>query len=291
MKLYVGTYVKYNRGSIAGGWLDLDKFANKEEFLKACRCLHKGERDPEFMFQDVEFTTGEDWERNYYNESYIDADYWKEAAEARARRAAEAKKPKKVDPVREEYAAQLRAEGEKNVDYYLKEADVVVKLTGGEFFAIEKMSIETSFCAGENEGLGGPTVAEAESRCDYFKTERGFKRKNMRRFDDEWFFRVARQYRHYNHFRGPMKLYGDYFVETRWWRSDKSTKIVDVHQLDIDEKIRNEKRIIRAMNDEDLRRVRSGYAIARKNFKKRLDAYWKRYGASKLRTWTYWTEA
>ena len=29
---------------------------------------------------------------------------------------------------------------------------------------------------------------------------------------------------------------------------------------------------------------------ARTDYKKRLNAYWKRFGASKLHTWTYWTE-
>lgn len=52
--IYVGTYAKYNNGSIAGKWLDLDDYADAEELFKACRELHKDEADPEFMFQDFE---------------------------------------------------------------------------------------------------------------------------------------------------------------------------------------------------------------------------------------------
>lgn len=53
-QVYVGTYAKYNAGSIAGAWLDLEKFADKDEFLTACHELHKDEADPELMYQDFE---------------------------------------------------------------------------------------------------------------------------------------------------------------------------------------------------------------------------------------------
>ena len=54
IQIYVGTYSKYNEGSIAGAWLDLEKFSDKEDFLSACLELHKDEADPELMFQDFE---------------------------------------------------------------------------------------------------------------------------------------------------------------------------------------------------------------------------------------------
>lgn len=54
MKVYVSTYKKYNEGSLKGAWIDLEDFSSKEEFLSACRELHKDESDPEFMFQDSE---------------------------------------------------------------------------------------------------------------------------------------------------------------------------------------------------------------------------------------------
>lgn len=69
--LYVGTYKKYNEGSIFGKWLTLSDYENKEEFLKACRELHKDEKDPEFMFQD--------WENipeRLCGECWISSKYW-----------------------------------------------------------------------------------------------------------------------------------------------------------------------------------------------------------------------
>lgn len=53
--IYVGTYRKYNNGSLAGGWVFLDDFDSKEEFLEYCtRKLHGDENDVELMFQDYE---------------------------------------------------------------------------------------------------------------------------------------------------------------------------------------------------------------------------------------------
>ena len=64
-RIYVGTYAKYNEGSIFGKWLDLSDYSDKDEFYEACRELHKDEQDPELMFQDWEYIPsgliGESW--------------------------------------------------------------------------------------------------------------------------------------------------------------------------------------------------------------------------------------
>jgi antirestriction protein len=53
-KIYVGTYGKYNAGNLFGKWLDLTNYSDKSTFVKACKKLHKGEHDPELMYQDYE---------------------------------------------------------------------------------------------------------------------------------------------------------------------------------------------------------------------------------------------
>src|SRR6187455_3398486 len=65
-RIYVGTYAKYNAGSIKGAWLNLEDYSDKEAFLEACKELHKDEADPEFMYQD-----SEGFPRAYYSESFI----------------------------------------------------------------------------------------------------------------------------------------------------------------------------------------------------------------------------
>tara|TARA_R100000808_G_C2054021_1_gene88301 strand:- start:41 stop:547 length:507 start_codon:yes stop_codon:yes gene_type:complete len=70
-RIYVGTYGKYNSGSIAGAWLNLEDYANREDFLAACQELHKNEYDPEIMFQDYE-----GFPYVWYSESDIPAELW-----------------------------------------------------------------------------------------------------------------------------------------------------------------------------------------------------------------------
>lgn len=54
LRIYVGTYYKYNEGSLYGKWLDLANYSSIEEVYGVMRELHKDEHDPEFMFQDWE---------------------------------------------------------------------------------------------------------------------------------------------------------------------------------------------------------------------------------------------
>ncbi len=54
VNVYVGTYHKYNEGSLYGKWIDLSGYSDLADFYKDIRELHKDEDDPEFMFQDYE---------------------------------------------------------------------------------------------------------------------------------------------------------------------------------------------------------------------------------------------
>ena len=69
--VYVGTYKKYNEGSLFGEWLDLSNYSDKEEFLQMCSELHADEVDPEFMFQDYEGIN-----EKYISESHISDDFF-----------------------------------------------------------------------------------------------------------------------------------------------------------------------------------------------------------------------
>ncbi|MBT2620615.1 antirestriction protein ArdA [Chryseobacterium sp. ISL-6] len=52
--IYVGTYHKYNNGSLYGKWLNLSDYSDYDELLEAMHNLHNDEDDPELMFQDYE---------------------------------------------------------------------------------------------------------------------------------------------------------------------------------------------------------------------------------------------
>jgi len=70
-RIYVGTYGKYNAANMAGAWLDLGDYADKDDFLEAAEKLHKDEYDPEIMFMD--------WEgipKGMVDESWVDEKVW-----------------------------------------------------------------------------------------------------------------------------------------------------------------------------------------------------------------------
>ena len=52
--VYVGTYGKYNDGSLCGLWIDLSSFNDYDEFINFCKAIHADEEDPELMAQDYE---------------------------------------------------------------------------------------------------------------------------------------------------------------------------------------------------------------------------------------------
>jgi len=69
--IYVGTYHKYNSGSLFGKWIELDDYNDADEFYQACTKLHKDEDAPELMFQDWEGIPDK-----YISESGIAPEYW-----------------------------------------------------------------------------------------------------------------------------------------------------------------------------------------------------------------------
>jgi len=75
-QIYVGTYGKYNNGSIEGAWIDLSTH-NEESFAIACNELHKAPPNSdcrpshEFMYQDYE-----GFPSLFYSESGIDNRLW-----------------------------------------------------------------------------------------------------------------------------------------------------------------------------------------------------------------------
>jgi antirestriction protein len=67
MRVYVGTYRKYNDGNLAGKWLCIADYGTKEDFLAAGAQVHPDESAPELMFQDYSGIA-----QNLISESSID---------------------------------------------------------------------------------------------------------------------------------------------------------------------------------------------------------------------------
>lgn len=65
----VGTYGKYNDGSLCGLWIDLSSFKRYDCFIDFCKAIHADEEDPELMAQDYE-----GFPRQWYNEGFMSED-------------------------------------------------------------------------------------------------------------------------------------------------------------------------------------------------------------------------
>ena len=95
--VYVGTYHKYNCGSLDGAWVDLESFHNEKELMMFLYRLHADEAEPEFMVQDYmnfprrfysesmnehDFAELYDWIHLGTEEREMCAEYWKEIDES-----------------------------------------------------------------------------------------------------------------------------------------------------------------------------------------------------------------
>lgn len=68
--VYVGTYNKYNCGSLDGAWVDLESFHNEKELMMFLYRLHADEAEPELMVQDYM-----NFPRMFYSESMNEHDF------------------------------------------------------------------------------------------------------------------------------------------------------------------------------------------------------------------------
>lgn len=251
-RVYVGTYGKYNSGSIAGAWLNLADYKNKEEFLAACARLHKNEPDPEFMFQDWEGVPS--W---LIRESWISPEVWQQKPE---------------EHTGKQSRAEIRAILEKvlpsgrDLDYYTKKTAAIVEIEG-KFFDFEKPTIETRFCH--------PDEPEKEARewLAYARTWEHFKSENLDALDTQ----IAR-------LEGATlgNLSGAFIFKqhNNLWEFG----------VDADRYYLTSENEATPMTEQTRQALLKACKEARADFEKRLATWWKKYGADKLHIWTYWAD-
>lgn len=175
-----------------------------------------------------------------------------------------------------------------------------IRLSKGEIFEIDKPRIQTEFCCGEDDrGQGGDgpgTMAYALKVLEANRTERGFKAANLRDFDDCWLSFVGRRATKDRYYDGVPHPY--LYLRPAYMTQGPDGRVLGLecimpgtfdwqllrrHEFKRPEGSRD-------VTDDDIELIRAGYARVRSGFQRRLNAYWKRFGASKIKTLTYWTE-
>ena len=183
------------------------------------------------------------------------------------------------------------------IDYCTKKVLNIAELADGIIITIDKQPIETQFCFGEsgydyNEAVA--SAAHARTSTDYLKKE------NMKRFESQ--IAELDKVKAENHYY--LVAYKKEYIG----QSDdcKLGYVRIKHASDILEDVNNGESLAdvygkfiksrdgaeyRILTPEEVEVVRSAYEAARSAHEKKVDAYIKRYGTSKVHAWTYWRDA
>ena len=178
-------------------------------------------------------------------------------------------------------AADVWHNDQKMVDFCVKEAAYIVELENGDILKIEKPRIEKHFCFGysdsrydtEDYDRANAMAAHAKQSIEYFIKEN---LKDINRMIDEL---------EGNSQRSPRWVFR---IRIPYSGQPENSKLKAMHVFQSwDEQAQK----YPVLEGENLRRVIEGYKIVRADFEKRLQTYLKRYGLSKVKSWSYWQDA
>lgn len=277
-KVYVGTYAKYNNGSIAGGWISLKSCKNYDDFLSKCYALHRDEREPELMVQDTDdFPDGLSCGESFGEEDFNDVMAAIKTEET------EEKKPsgdKALLPEFKREMAKVWSDEHMLDNYECKQFSYAVRLQNGGILKFKKPSIENRFCwADEGPSLDAYNrITSSEERLKQY-----FLRENLAQFDKD-----IEQLQSLSHDGTTLYLQRESYSQTEplnlWqWKAWS--------EWDVQENPSQYHGDHMKMTEADRKTILEGVKHEREKFEKRLNAYLKRYGTRKLKTWTYWADA
>lgn len=314
-KVYVGTYKKYNEGSIAGGWVSLRDCKDYQQFLSKCRSLHRRERDPEYMIQDYE-----DFPDGLNCGQWLSEPDFNDVIEACAREESEAAlslaeqlrfallsriggaaKPVKTGreddkTLLEDYMREWAKvwQDKSMLDYERKCFSGAVRLQNGGIVYFEKPRIKTEFCFGYSSCGQGPSYDEAVKAERAADTEDYFLSSNLDGMDEE--IKALEYNCHFPENEYSSRYYGKtWYIQRQSYDSQAEPLNLWVFRAWREYDVKNEPwrytpGTYEKMTDADRQTILDGLRRERDKFEKRLRTYLKRYGTSKLRTWTYWLD-
>ena len=183
------------------------------------------------------------------------------------------------------------------IKYCAGKVAAVAVLPSGEWITVDKQTIETRFCFGES-GYDAEEASEmayhARTSADYFKRE------NMKEFSG-WLKDLDEAARGDGRYMlvisGPAYTGQEDSCRLRCANFRRITDIIEdlggsAFLSDLPGKtIKSSWREYRVATAEEITIIRAAYAEAAKAHEKKIDAYLKRYGLSKVNSWTYWIDA
>lgn len=202
-------------------------------------------------------------------------------------------KGKKNTALWEDYKKELHDMWKGNedmVDYCMKACAEVVGLPNGMLHDIDKEHIQTGLCFGYSDIGYGPTYDEA---CDAAREARkapdAFMTQNMRTYTDALHNLSLHGERHFVCMASSLpRIKGIRYVRTTDILEAVGGSAVLEELKGAEISVNGESMYI--CTDEDVALLRAGYERAAAAHEKKLRAYLKRYGTSKLNIWTYWMD-
>lgn len=192
-------------------------------------------------------------------------------------------KPKEVKAYIAPIAADDWKGSQSMIEHEIKNTSVIAVLSGGKVFTIDKPSIETRFCFGH--GQNGITSQEEEDRANEMakhaeESVKYFMAENLKGLNEH--IKALEKHLHDLEVFGCV---GRIMYGTKYTGRDNNH--IGISYIKWDEVEWYEARGWKPLSKEDTETVIEAYKQARALFIKRLETYLKRYGLSKVNTWTY----
>lgn len=206
-------------------------------------------------------------------------------------------KPPKVDKglLWQEYA-KVWGKSQRMINFCVDKVSVIAYLPNGQIVPIEKQTIKTHFCFGES----GYDAEDAAHMAHVARTnEKYFKEQNMKEFDEILEILHGDAKHEYSGYQ-RMIAFAPQYKENDKIAYIAYCSFCDVYDawggpVDLDEIGGKELTIrgtdVRMATKEEIQILIEAYEQARKIHEKKVDAYLKRYGTSKVESWTYWRDA
>ena len=170
--------------------------------------------------------------------------------------------------IRDEYLRMTNNEAD--LKYYMGKLSGAVELENGGVFVFEKPVIDTYFCYGYGQ-CGMSTEEDYQSARAM--SEAALQKENF----------IANNFDKYSHSMGIDFNDGETYYATSPYRRSSYFKVLTrwCHLQYADDQNAT------LITERDKTNLKAEYERQCEMFRKRLETYWKRYGASKLKTWTY----
>lgn len=206
--------------------------------------------------------------------------------EQTARDLADGKAPTPAQPKNAPAAKKSPFTDEKPADKYAADVIGYVKISNGDFIPFEKSRIKTRLCFGFDE-LRSETIEQSNHSAHAAENDYNFFESLQTQEIDREIATIeraiaAREQAAADHAAGQCAFYsmGDLIFTARdTWRGDKITHWRAWNP--------NNEPADNALELDDLRAILDGLNAQKEYKQKQARTYWKRFGGSKLHTWTY----